>query len=208
MTSSVEIVQACYADAVFVARRMREWDARECYACMWSPSPENLAVISVEGSQFAWTALKRGVPVAIFGAGEYEPTQYRMWLYATDDWPAVALRVSLFFRQVAMPTLLAAGANRAECFSIDGHEDAHEWLGVFGTSPEEARQEIARLRADDGFMKGYRDRMHPDHKTAQERMNRLYAISGNQSAGYGHPYVRFCLGSYLYCAPCDRENAG
>jgi hypothetical protein len=41
----------------------------------------------------------------------------------------------------------------------------------------EARRAIMRLRADAGFMAAYGSRAHPDHKTAQDQMDQLYAIA-------------------------------
>lgn len=47
----------------------------------------------------------------------------------------------------------------------------------FGHSPEAARQEIQRLRADAGFMSVYGDRRHPEHQAAQDRMDQLYTAA-------------------------------
>ena len=131
MRHSFTIRPASYLDAFTVAERMRQWDRRECYAGLSEETPEALARLTGH-SRYRWCAFHKRKPVAVFGAQELEPTQWRVWLYATDRWPLVALRVSLWFRQHAVPTLLNAGANRAECYSIDGHSDAHAWLSALG----------------------------------------------------------------------------
>ena len=40
--------------------------------------------------------------------------------------------------------------------------------------PGEARNEIARLQADQDFIRSYQDRTHPDHADAVARMSGLY----------------------------------
>lgn len=46
--------------------------------------------------------------------------------------------------------------------------------GTFHHSPDQARQEIARLQTDPDFMKAYQDRAHPSHGESVRRMSRLY----------------------------------
>jgi hypothetical protein len=57
-------------------------------------------------------------------------------MFATDRWPDVALSVTRHIRRVMMPEMIDAGANRADCWSMDGHDVAHRWLEVLGARRE------------------------------------------------------------------------
>ena len=81
---------------------------------------------------------------------------------------------------------MANSAALARAFAVVGEKLYAEDRFVEGgrtadflPSPDAARQEIQRLRADGSFMAAYGDRRHPDHDAAQTRMDRLYdAASG------------------------------
>lgn len=136
MPSSVDILDAGYAEIVYVARRMRTIDRREMYAFDREPNPERLARQLVALARFQWCALLDWEPVAILSAVEEMPSQWRVGMFATDAWPRVALNCTLFFRRVIYPALEAAGCNRAECRSIDSHREAHRWLEALGARRE------------------------------------------------------------------------
>lgn len=123
-------------DALYVAQRMRAADAREIWATRWNEDPHELARDAVACAPVAWTACKGHVPVACIGAGPLHPGVWRVWMYATDDFPSVGMKVTKFARRVMIPALLHAGAHRAECLSIDGHDQAHRWLEALGAARE------------------------------------------------------------------------
>jgi len=67
-------------------------------------------------------------------------------------------------RALARAGRLLAEADAPEAGAADG----------FTRSGETARNEIARLQGDSGFMAAYRDRLHPDHGGAMSRMRGLF----------------------------------
>ena len=84
------------------------------------------------------------------------------------------LRYSGLASNVALAQAFAAAGK--QLFAEDGFVDAGGGKG-FGHSPVSARKEITRLRADNEFMTAYGDRHHPEHETAQQRMEQLYSVA-------------------------------
>ena len=69
-------------------------------------------------------------------ARELHPGVGLVGMFDTDDWPNVALQTTLFARDHMLPTFDDMGWNRVEARSIEGHDEAHAWLGVLGAKPE------------------------------------------------------------------------
>ncbi len=143
--SSVEIVSGAYALVVYISRRMRTRDAEEIMPHLWSPTPEDLAAHSVHGGA-SWVALKDGQPVAAWGVQERLPQVWTVWMYATDDWPAVALSATRHIKSVVREHMISRGAVRADCWSMDGHDEAHRWLEVLGARREASLEDYGRNR--------------------------------------------------------------
>jgi len=142
-----EIIPATYSDVVFIARRIRALDAEEIFPLMPNPTPENLAMGSVQAGDLAFVALADdGEPVAAFGAAWKRPLIYSVWMYATDRWMDVALSVTRHIRRVMMPEMIDSGAVRAECWTIETHEPAHRWLEVLGARREATVEDYGPLR--------------------------------------------------------------
>ena len=148
MTSytSVELVPACYADVVYIARNLREADAEEVLPLTWGGTPENLAagVIAVGGK--ASVALSADVPVAAFGAHEARPLCWSVWMFATDRWPEVALSVTKMIKRELGPALIKTGAVRADCWTIETHHTAHRWLELLGAAREATVEDYGATR--------------------------------------------------------------
>ena len=133
---TVSLEDATYADAVFIARRMREWDAKEILPVMLGSSHlENLA-LGVSIAEYSKCAFWNGKPVSVFGASPLAPLSYSVFMYATDDWPHVALSVTRHIKKVMLPYYAARGANRAECRTHGEYLWAHRWLEFMGAHKE------------------------------------------------------------------------
>jgi len=141
-----ELVPAVYGDVVFIARRMRALDAEEILPLIWSGRPEDLAAMSCSAGWFSTVALYDGKPVAAYGASLSRPQFYRVWMFATDDWPRVALTVTRDIRQRMMPAILETGAVRADCWSMAGHDVAHRWLEMLGAVREASLEDYGPTR--------------------------------------------------------------
>lgn len=141
----VSLVPAIYADVVFIARRMRKLDAEEIFPLTWTGKPEDLAASCVAGG-ISTVALSGDVPVAAWGAREGRPYFWNVWMFATDRWPEVALSVTRHINREMMPAMIDAGAVRADCWSMEGHDVAHRWLELLGAVREASLEDYGAGR--------------------------------------------------------------
>ena len=145
MARSVEIIPATYAAVVFVARRMRALDAEEIYPHFWNATPEDLAMVSVANGR-SYVALCDGKPVVAFGAMQRFPKVWSCWMFATDEWRDVAISVTKYIRREFSKEIVATGAVRLDCWSMDGHDTAHQWLEAFGFIREATVEDYSSAR--------------------------------------------------------------
>lgn len=141
-TASLEPVT--YADAAYISRRLREWDAKEILPLVRGGA-EDLALLA-SASHYGRAALYDNEPVAVFGATETVPAVWQVFMFATDKWPKVALSVTRHIRRVMIPVLYDAGANRAECRSHADYKWAHRWLQTLGARQEAEFKEYGPQR--------------------------------------------------------------
>lgn len=132
------------ADLLYVADNMREWDAREIFATRWTDDRADLAAAVLACGEFGWVAGDGGLPVAAFGASPSWNGVWQVWMFATDDWPKVALGVTRFIKKVMIPALEEVGCHRAECRSMEGHVVAHRWLEALGAHKESELKHYGR----------------------------------------------------------------
>ena len=144
--SSVSIVDARYADVVYVARNMRELDAEEIWPVTHARTPENLALGTVAGDGWKYVARFGAVPVATWGASRTRPKVVSVWMFATDRWPKVALTVTRHINRVVMPALIEDGCVRAECWTHANHHAAHKWLEILGAVREATVEDYGQNR--------------------------------------------------------------
>ena len=142
----VDLVPALYGDVVFIARRLRALDAEEILPLIWSNKPEDLAVLAAHANGIAKVALVGGVPVAAYGAELQKPLFYSVWMFATDQWPKVALTVTRDIKKRIIPELIDTGAVRADCWSMEGHHVAHRWLESLGAVREASVEDYGPTR--------------------------------------------------------------
>ena len=57
-------------------------------------------------------------------------------MFATDDWPMVAMKVTRTILREWTPIIFESDAQRMDCWSMDGHDVAHRWLEVLGARRE------------------------------------------------------------------------
>lgn len=132
------------ADLLYVADNMREWDAREIFATRWTDDRADLANAILGCGEFGWIAGDGGLPIAAFGASPSWNGVWQVWMFATDDWPKVALGVTRFIKKVMIPALEEVGCHRAECRSMEGHAVAHKWLEALGAHKESELKHYGR----------------------------------------------------------------
>lgn len=115
---------------------MRERDAREIYATCWDENPEHLADRVVAGGSFRFVFAVDGVPACVVGAAPLWPNVWAAFMFATDDWPRVAVSVTRFVRRVMIPVLFEQGVIRVSAASDSAHDTAHRWLELLGAERE------------------------------------------------------------------------
>lgn len=116
-----------------VARNMREWDHREICATR----PDGNEITSLIDDVFkcgpvSWVAYNDLCPVAVFGCAPAWRGVWSMWFFATNDFHKIGLGVTKLVIQHIVPMLWEGGAHRLQCYSMEGHVDAHRWLNVIG----------------------------------------------------------------------------
>lgn len=123
------------ADLLYITDNMRDWDRGEIFATRWDDDNAKLVDGILAGGEFGWVA-GLDKPIAAFGAVPVWNGVWQVWMFATDEWPKVALGVTRFIKKVMIPTLEEVGCHRAECRSMEGHEVAHRWLEALGAHKE------------------------------------------------------------------------
>ena len=129
-----------HKDALFVAEHMRSEDLRELTATRGSfLLPERVAfdcfnILGNGGIGYVGYAGKK--PVAALGAVEMHQGVWTVYMFATDALPEIGLGLTRWARRVLHPEIIAAGAHRIECHSIEGHSEAHAWMESFGAKNE------------------------------------------------------------------------
>jgi len=120
-----------------VALAMREWDRREIFAGRWGYDPVALARQVCEWSTLGAVAhAADGAPVAVVNAVQVSPAVLSVGMFATDRWPEVSRPVSRWCATRFRALCAGTGALRAECWSMEGHREAHAWLRWLGFVPD------------------------------------------------------------------------
>jgi len=124
-----------FKNMAYVVRNLRDWDRREI---MSSPQTHDLKSFIAGRLRFKGTTWIYGVdrPVYSIGAVPAYPGVWRLWGFATDEWPQVALSVTKFVRRVMLPMLGRMGAQRLEFGALDGNETRRAWLEMLGAKFE------------------------------------------------------------------------
>lgn len=142
---SVETATA--SDVAAVAQGMRQSDLREFLAVSSARDHAELAqqIVQRFGSRDDLiVAREDGVPVAVGGLVEHRPHVLTLFLFATDDFPAVGKPLVRFIVQRLFPPIKAAGVHRIDCLSIDGHDQAHRFIRALGLEQEAVLRAFGR----------------------------------------------------------------
>jgi hypothetical protein len=152
---------------------MRQLDAEEIYPHLWNPTPENLAAASCQ-SKIKFVALLDAEPVVAFGGTERFPKVWLVWMFATPKWIKVALSVTKFVRRQMMVEISHYQPVRLDCWSMDGHDTAHQWLEAFGF--------IREATVEDYSSAGKTYHCYSITKSRLEREDVLFLGAGNSPA--------------------------
>lgn len=124
-----------YESVLYVADRMRVADRHEIAAAREPFDTVSLTRDCLAVRGFAWVAgLEQ--PIAVVGAAPQHPGVWNCWMFATDEFRRIGLGMTKFAHRVILPALAQSGCRRAQCFSQEGHLEAHEWLKSLGAVEE------------------------------------------------------------------------
>lgn len=116
-----------------VVENMREWDRREIFATKFHGREEDQLIEAVMASgPVSWVAYNQLEPIAVFGCMPMWPGAWSMWFFATDKLPTIGLGVTKLIIRYIVPMLWDGGARRLQCYSMEGHVEAHRWLETLG----------------------------------------------------------------------------
>ena len=123
------IVPLTLERALYVSRHMRDEDWRELSALRFSPTRERFAEEAMIAAQrgAALCVERNGRPVAIMGCALVHPTLATAWMWATDEFPRVAVEAT----KAALAILRAThegGVVRIDALSHWENKRAHRWL--------------------------------------------------------------------------------
>lgn len=130
------LVAPCLADVNWICHHLRDWDRKEIFAARWSDDPDDMAIDTMTWlrGQYVFVARNRDteMPVALVGARQRWPGVWSPWMFATDDFGAIALPLTRWCKTRMIPELKSLGMRRADCMSIEGHDEAHRWMTMLG----------------------------------------------------------------------------
>ena len=133
----------------YVVSRMRAADREEIYATRWSDDPARVVADCMALASFSWVAWHDAKPCAVGGAAAVQPGVFSVYLFATDDFPKIALSVTRFARRDGMRALFkSVGARRLQCDSHINHVEAHRWLQGNGFLAEGIRRAYGKDGSD------------------------------------------------------------
>lgn len=120
----------------YVARNMNAMDRAEIFATRHDDDADAVALQALH-SRHSYLCVRSNVPICAFGSFEAWPGVWNIWMFSTDLFDLRAgLSVLRQFRRVVVPDMLALGAHRVQCDSIDNHYSAHHFIRRFGGVPE------------------------------------------------------------------------
>ena len=124
---------------VAVAMRDRDYEEISCLHAAETRADLAMALVRRFGNRpDVLCGLWNTAPVCIGGFIEVRPRVVSMMLFATADFPRIALGITRFTTRQMMPRLADVGVHRFEAASLAGYSDVHDWLRVLGLEPETA----------------------------------------------------------------------
>lgn len=143
----MKTVPVTHEDVLYVAQNMRDWDKREIYATRWREDPADVALDCMRVPDFAWT-IHLDKPVCAIGAVPMHPGVWSVWMFATDEFPKIGIYATKFVKRIMIPALTQTASHRAQCLSVEGHDEAQKWLRFLGAKPECRLREYGRNKED------------------------------------------------------------
>lgn len=134
----MRISDPTWDDVRAVAEQMRPADVAEFTALANAETHEELTAQILETYRSSDTAICAYAdgPVAVGAILQPRPNVAIITMFATPEFPSVALGLTRFLRNSLLPKVKAAGVHRIECASLAGSTDAHRWIEMLGLKRE------------------------------------------------------------------------
>jgi hypothetical protein len=110
----------------------------------WDNDPEALAadLWTVAGPSAYTVVLDR--PVYVGGAVNTHPGVWRLWGFATPEWPKIAVPLTKWVRRFMIPAVFKCGAHRCESHTLRGNDKVEGWLRLLGGQMESVMRGYGR----------------------------------------------------------------
>lgn len=118
-----------------VVRNMRQADRDEIWALQWDDVDDVAYTVRCMSSGYAFV-LGAERPIAYVAGVPMWPNVWQVGMFATDEWPRIAMYTTKFVRRCVIKGLVDTGAIRAFCYSSATHHIAHRWLESLGAERE------------------------------------------------------------------------
>ena len=132
-SDDVLIREAYTGDINYVVHNLRPENTEEIWSTRWD-EPDAAGVEAFAGDlnrtagAMTFCAVRRYVPVAIFGTVPVWPHVWVAYAIATSGFARVVPSVTKHIRGFIIPALLRAGAHRVEARALATHTTSHRWL--------------------------------------------------------------------------------
>jgi hypothetical protein len=88
--------------------------------------------------------LDDGTPLCVGGLIQHRPHVATLLFFATDGFDQIGRDFTRFVKQRLFPGYVAKGVHRIECSSIEGYEEAHQWIVFLGLKREAEMRKFGR----------------------------------------------------------------
>lgn len=130
------IVDARYRDLLWICENLRERDRQEIFALQHVDDARAVADRAYCSPLSRVGLASDGEPAVAFGAFELWPGVWSVFLFGTDRFRDAGWFVARHIRARVLPLLLGAGAHRAQCYALVGHNSAEDFIRRMGGKEE------------------------------------------------------------------------
>lgn len=130
-----------YGPLRHIVANLRKADHDEIFATAWDEDIDKFTQQTLDLTEMmdgiGFICGLNGEPIAAVGATPFQPNVWNGWMFATDKFPLIGLGLTRFVKNRMLPWLRTSGRmHRAQCYSMAGHEMAHNWLRTLGAVEE------------------------------------------------------------------------
>lgn len=130
----------------YVCRNLRPASRREAFATRWDNDPDALAADLWTATQPGGYTVELERPVYAGGYINTHPGVWRLWGFATPEWPRIAVPLTKWVKRFMIPAIFKAGAHRVESCVLDNQPEVEGWLRLLGGVKEATLSDFGKDR--------------------------------------------------------------